>query len=71
MAACTNCPSNLIYTQYIRVTTYNKKTHRSKQTFIPMSLICLDCKTIQWMLSAEIITRIRKRRSKQLPDTAE
>ncbi len=62
MATCIHCTSNLVYTQYIRVMRRNEKTHRSKQQFIPMSLICLDCKAIQWMLSETTVDSIRKRR---------
>ncbi len=71
MTICTSCHSNLVYTQYIRFMKYNKKAHRSKQQFIPMSLVCLDCKTIQWVLTDETISTLRRRREDQLSDTTE
>ncbi len=64
MADCAECHSNLVYTQYIRVMKTNEKAHRSRQTFIPMSLICLDCKTIQWTLQTTTVDSIRRRRDR-------
>ncbi len=72
MSKCIECNSRLDYTTYIRAVQRNEDTHRSKQQFLPVGIICLDCHNIQWTLGEGSLKAIRARRSKQhLPDTAE
>jgi len=56
------CNSKLVYTSYIRVMKYNDKTHRSKQQYVPVGLLCLDCAALQMTLSDISKSVIRGRR---------
>ncbi len=66
MASCTNCTGTLMYTTYIRTLVRNETTHRSKQQYVPIGIVCLDCKALQYsMLSQQRIAAIRLRRLNQ------
>ncbi len=62
------CNSTLVYTTYIRVMKRNEKTHRSKQQFVPVGLLCLDCHNLQFMLSG--IIAFAKKRATELSDSS-
>ncbi len=63
MATCTSCSSKLAYTTYIRTVRRGSTSHRSKQTYIPAGVVCLDCGAWQPTLDAAIVAQIRRRRS--------
>lgn len=66
---CQLCGLDFMYTSYIRVMRRNEKTHRSKQTWIPVGRTCVNCganvNTLEEPMRRDIINR-RTSKDKQL-----
>ncbi len=44
---CTNCNSQSAYTSYIRSKRRSAITHQSRQVWIPVGIICVECDAFQ------------------------
>ncbi len=75
MSVCTSCSSTLGYTAYIRTVRRGSKSHRAKQAYIPVGVLCLHCGGWQATLDSAIVAQIRRRRKlpniNPSPDTAD